>query len=80
MLFFPQGTEYHCPAVPRVEVASSDCQLCGHSGPLGVFGHGVMVFPRRIGINLFWVILYLEEFTDGRKAPNSIKMALAECP
>lgn len=53
MLFFPQGTGYHGPAVPRVEVAGSDCKLCGDSGPVGVFGHGVMIFPSRIGINLF---------------------------
>lgn len=70
MLFFPQGTGYHSPAVPRVDIAGSDCQLCGGSGPVGVSGHGVMVFPSRIGINLFWVILDLEEFTDGRKAPK----------
>ena len=51
--------------VPRVEGAGSDCQLCGGSGPDGLFGHGVMVFPNRIGINLFSVILYLGEFTVG---------------
>lgn len=49
--------------MPRVEGAGSDCQLCGGSGPVGLFGHGVMVFPNRIGINLFSVILYLGEFT-----------------
>lgn len=80
MFFFLQGAGYHGPEVPRVEVAGSDCQLCGGSGPVGVFGHGVKVFPSRLGINLFWFIVYSEEFTDGRRAPNSIRMALAKCP